>query len=138
MTISIIAFLVGGLSGIVATSKIIKHKQKPEQTVIVQPPDESEIDKKLTDMDILERPCSQEYIETFGDGLCREMFCLIFTRGDSSQTSGQQCEQIANVNNTISMMKYCKIEIPIDSSEETYKRLDNQMENCLQVFRERK
>jgi hypothetical protein len=140
-TLYFLCFFVGGISGTIATSKIIKHntqKNTPQSPVIVQPPSESEIDKKLTNLDLLEIPCSQDYIATFGDGLCREMFCTMFTRGDSSQTSGQQCEQIANVNNTISMLKYCDVDLPENSNDDSYKTLEQQMETCLQVFRERK
>ena len=40
--------------------------------------------------------------------LCRELTCLIYSRGIDSQTSGQTCEQISNIANTISMIEYCK------------------------------
>jgi len=136
-----ICFFVGGISGTIATMKINKHNQQkntPQTPIIIQPPEESEIDKKLTDLDLLEVPCSQTYISSFGDGLCREMFCTMFTRGDTSQTSGQQCEQIANVNNTISMLKYCHVDLPKDSTDDSYKKMKEQMESCIQVFRERK
>jgi hypothetical protein len=51
----------------------------------------------------------------------------MMTRGIDSETSGQQCEQIANINNSLQILKAC-------SSIED----DEQREDCIQVFRERK
>ena len=44
----------------------------------------------------------------------KQLTCLIYSRGIDSQTSGQTCEQISNIANTISMIEYCK-----DSTEGT-------------------
>jgi hypothetical protein len=68
---------------------------------------ELEIQKSLTAPDLLQVPCSSEYMELNGEGLCREMFCRLQTReGDGASQS--ECEEIANLNNTISIIGACK------------------------------
>jgi len=62
----------------------------------------------LTEPDLLEVPCSSKYIEEHGEGLCREMFCRMTTRGIDSKTSGQECEEIANLLNSLEMLDSCK------------------------------
>lgn len=61
----------------------------------------------MTEPDLLKVPCSADYIEKNGDMLCREMFCRMQTRGVDAKTSGQECEQISNINNTIAISKAC-------------------------------
>jgi hypothetical protein len=61
----------------------------------------------LTEPDLLKVPCSSEYIDKNGDTLCREMFCRMQTRGIDAKASGQECEQISNINNTIAIDKVC-------------------------------
>jgi hypothetical protein len=75
---------------------------------------ELEIQKSLTAPDLLEIPCSSEYMANNGEGLCREMFCRLQTReGDGASQS--ECEEIANLNNTISIIETCKAnEMEID------------------------
>jgi hypothetical protein len=68
---------------------------------------ELEIQKSLTAPDLLQIPCSSEYMGLNGEGLCREMFCRLQTReGDGASQS--ECEEIANLNNTISIIGACK------------------------------
>lgn len=116
--------IIGGLI-IGASSTFFIMKKEPEQP----PPPivESKIADKLTETELLEKPCSEKYISNQGDGLCREMFCLMMTRGIDSETSGQQCEQIANINNSLQILNACS------SFEDDEKR-----EDCIQIFRERK
>ena len=67
---------------------------------------ELEIQKSLTAPDLLQVPCSSEYMGLNGEGLCREMFCRLQTReGDGASQS--ECEEIANLNNTISIIGAC-------------------------------
>ena len=88
---------------------------------------QQEVIKQLTNLDIVEKVCSPEYIATKGDLLCRELSCLVFSRGIDSQTSGSQCEEISNINNTISLMEHCKNES--DSATKT---------TCYELFWRRK
>ena len=76
--------------------------------------EELEIRKSLTAPDLIEVPCSADFIFKNGEGLCREMFCRLQTReGDGAAQS--ECEEIANLNNTISILSECKnMEIEID------------------------
>ena len=76
--------------------------------------EEIEIRKSLTAPDLIEVPCSEAFINKNGEGLCREMFCRLQTReGDGASQS--ECEEIANLNNTISILSECKnMEIEID------------------------
>ena len=122
----IYAFL-GGIIFTTATTILLSKRpeEAPPPPVVV----ESKIAEKLTDVELLEKPCSEKYIESHGDGLCREMFCLMMTRGIDSETSGSQCEQIANINNTLMILKACSF-----SEEDS----EEKREDCVQVFRERK
>jgi hypothetical protein len=120
---TILYSIIGGLILGAGGTFFIMHKEPEPPPPIA----ESKIADKLTETELLEKPCSEKYISNQGDGLCREMFCLMMTRGIDSETSGQQCEQIANINNSLQILKAC-------SSIED----DEQREDCIQVFRERK
>lgn len=76
--------------------------------------DKVEIEKNLTNTDLLEIPCSTDYMEKHGNMLCREMFCRLQTRqGDGA--SQVECEQIANLLNTVTIIEQCKaLEVNID------------------------
>ncbi len=116
--------LVGGLiAGIGGTVLLIKSRSPsadPVQPIIEQ----IEVQKNLTEPDLLEVPCSDAYIEKHGEGLCREMFCRMTTRGIDSKTSGQECEEIANLLNSLQMLDACSDKDPL--------------EDCYDVFRYRK
>jgi hypothetical protein len=75
---------------------------------------EIDLQKNLTAPDLIKVPCSEEFIDKNGEGLCREMFCRLQTReGDGASQS--ECEEIANLNNTISILTECKaLEVEID------------------------
>jgi hypothetical protein len=65
-----------------------------------------EIQNNLTAPDLLAVACSNEYLTDNGDLLCREMFCRLQTRaGDGA--SQVECEQMANIANTIAITKHC-------------------------------
>ena len=76
--------------------------------------EEIDIRKSLTAPDLIEVPCSADFISENGEGLCREMFCRLQTReGDGASQS--ECEEIANLNNTITILRECKnMELEID------------------------
>tara|TARA_Y100000592_G_C5403840_1_gene284551 strand:+ start:380 stop:802 length:423 start_codon:yes stop_codon:yes gene_type:complete len=108
--------LLGGLVlGGGATFGFMKSREVepvpiPEPVVIT----ESEVGEKLADIDLLQVPCSSEYIAQVGnDLLCREMFCRMQQRGLDSQTSGADCAGISNMNNTLLFIgmvsKHCAI-----------------------------
>ena len=40
-----------------------------------------EVEAALTDQDLLEIPCSKDYLSENGESLCREMYCYLMTRG---------------------------------------------------------
>ena len=87
---------------------------------------ESKVAERLTDIDLLTVPCSSEYIGVNGDLLCREMFCLMQTRGIDAKVSGQDCNAISNVQNTLVILETCRdVESKID-------------DKCIQIYRERK
>jgi len=66
-----------------------------------------EVQKQLTDLDLLTAPCSSEYIKEQGDLLCREMFCRMQQRGIDAQTSQIDCSEISNIANTRSIRDTC-------------------------------
>lgn len=123
---ALIGLLAGGIGVGVTVHKI--HKSKDDQIDQVDEVAVGQIDVQLqlTDLDLLKIPCSNEYISKSenGDLLCREMFCLMQTRGIDSQTSGTSCEEISNISNTLVILDQCK-----DAEEK---------ESCYRLFRERK
>ena len=83
-----------------------------------------QIQKNLTNQDLLEIPCSASWMETNSDLLCREMFCRMQTR-EGAAASQDECEQIANVANSITIMKECK-------------KLDLEQDKCASIVYRRK
>ena len=102
-----LAAIIGILGGVAGTLFAINQNKEtlPDKTSETQ----QEIIQQLTDLDLIKEICSPEQTKTKeGFLLCREMTCLVYSRGIDSQTSGQQCEEISNISNTISMIEYCK------------------------------
>ena len=124
LTTILIAGITGLVLGGVSTKIILKNKEDQSQSVSVPVETvasiQQDVIKQLTDIDLLEVPCSAEYIEQSGDLLCREMFCRMTTRGIDAKTSGQECEEISNVSNSKTMINHC--ETFIESSEECYEK----------------
>ena len=122
--ISLASLVIGGLSGAAIIHRVTKDDD-PDPIVDVTSEAQQEIILQLTDIDLLKEPCSSVFIEEKGDLLCREMFCLMMTLGIDAQTSGTQCEQIANIANTKIIRDDCRMSI--DGEEE-----------CYRLYRERK
>tara|TARA_Y100000592_G_scaffold52086_1_gene82369 strand:- start:457 stop:867 length:411 start_codon:yes stop_codon:yes gene_type:complete len=66
-----------------------------------------QVQKNLTQPDLLKEPCSKDYIKENGESLCRELFCRMTTRGIDSKTSGAECESISNTINKLVILKAC-------------------------------
>jgi len=117
------SWLYGGLAGIVlgigGTVAVIKAVKEPEPTVIEIP--EPVVAQQLTDLDLVKPLCAEDFIDKHGMGLCREVWCMMMTRGIDSQTSGSSCESISNINNSLEILKACE-----------------GSEDCERLFRERK
>lgn len=95
--------------------------------VVTAPPDpEAEAVEALSDLSLIEPICAPEFIATNGPGLCREMFCWMQSNAKTGETSGIVCEEISNINNTITIQAIC-VPYPPEDQEE-----------CYQFFRERK
>lgn len=95
--------LIVGAGGVV----LIKDNIKPSEDKTSQT--QQEVIKQLTDLDVIKEICNPEIIQNEENRLlCREMTCLVYSRGIDSQTSGSTCEEISNIANTISMVNYCK------------------------------
>ncbi len=117
-----------GLVGAIWIYTEITKKEDRDPVVVsdVVAQEQQEVIKQLTNLDLLAVPCSAEHIEKHGALLCRELFCRQTTRGIDSKTSGAECEQIANIANTIQMIAACQ-------SEDKDKRRE-----CIETFRARK
>jgi len=108
-----IGLVIGGL--IVGAGSTFFAMNSRKQTDDTTSQVQQEVIKQLTDLDIIKDICQpQHIIDAENRLLCRELTCLIYSRGIDSQTAGQTCEQISNIANTISMIEYCK-----DSTEGT-------------------
>jgi len=114
--------IVGGGAGAAIMAKI---RKEPEPIVDVTSEAQQEVILQLTDLDLVQAPCSSEFIKENNNLLCRELFCRMQQRGIDAQTSGAECEEIANVSNSITIFEYCS------------KQTEN-LDECLRVFRERK
>tara|TARA_R110000824_G_scaffold36970_8_gene114167 strand:- start:572 stop:952 length:381 start_codon:yes stop_codon:yes gene_type:complete len=121
---TLIGGLVAGIGGTILVARSVKTEdsgaaavEKIIETITVPA-------ANLTEPDLLEVPCSGDYIELHGEGLCREMFCRMTTRGIDSKTSGKECEEIGNMLNSLQMLEACADKDPL--------------EDCYDVFRFRK
>ena len=121
--IVVVALIAGGGAGAGIVSGM--NKDKNDESGVVQ----AEVAKQLSDMDILKEPCSSEYIETNGDGLCREMFCWAQTNSTTGEASGISCDAISNINNTITVLDVCGKQSQLS---------DDAVDSCRTLFRERK
>jgi len=107
-----------GIGGTVGVGLAFTKKQQPPPPVVVSDP---EVAVKLTDLDLIKPLCTPEFIGKNGDLMCREMWCLMQTRGLDAKVSETMCESISNLSNTLVIINKCE-----DS------------EDCLRLFRERK
>ena len=105
--IELVLVFIGGL--VVGGGAIfgLTHQKKPSGNEDIAK-GQIEVQKNLTNFDVVLPICSPEYIkEHNNDLLCRELTCLMFTRGIDSQTSGATCEEISNVLNKRAIIDYC-------------------------------
>lgn len=116
MTDLILAGIVGLILGIGATMGIGAQIDKPQPQPDETSRGQQEVIKQLTNLDIVEKICSPEYLTKQSETkpnvspelLCRELSCLVFSRGIDSQTGGNgECESIGNISSSISIMEYC-------------------------------
>ena len=112
--------LIGGLVlGSGGSAAFFLLKKKPDEPVEEVAKEQIEVQKNLTEPDLLEVPCSQAYIDLKGQDLCREMFCRMTTRGIDAKTSGAECEEISNLINSKAMLKACS-DLQEDQQRECY------------------
>ena len=120
-----IALLVGLLVGVGST--VIGTKIQDKKPIVIEDKTsqvQQEVIKQLTDLDIVEKLCTPENVDkTENRLLCRELTCLVYSRGIDSKT-GESCEEIQNLANTVSLIDYCT------------KQEDS--EKCFEVFWKRK
>ena len=98
-------------------------KQPVEQIAKAQ----IEVQKNLTEPDLLEVPCSIDFIKEYGEGLCREMFCRMTTRGIDSKTSGSECESISNTINKTLILDVCGREETPETKTQCIEFFDRRM-----------
>ena len=136
--IGLAAFIAGGGIGGLTTWGLIRNR--PPEVKIVETAKVVEkmieVDHSLTNEDLLKIPCSAEYMDKQGDGLCREMFCRMNTRSgnNSNAAAAQECEQIANILNTKVIIETCTIESENIPQEE----LKSFSDTCIRLFEKRK
>lgn len=98
----ILGGLIVGAGGVLLIGNKKPTEDKTSQT-------QQEVIKQLTDLDMIKELCAPDLIKDEENRvLCREMTCLVYSRGIDSQTSGGTCEEISNIANTISIVNYCK------------------------------
>lgn len=123
VTVEILLVFLGGLLLGGGAVFGLKHETKSTGNEDVAK-GQIEVQKNLTNFDIVMPICSPEYIkEHNSDLLCRELTCLMFTRGLDSQTNGATCEEISNVLNKRAIIDYCN----------TFESEEHQS-NCINLF----
>ena len=99
-----VGLIAGAMGGAGITAGVMKNKEPRiiEKTI--------EVDRSLSNADLLKVPCSKEYIKENGEALCREMFCRMNTRSgnQSNAASAKECEAISNTINKSYVLKHCK------------------------------
>ena len=127
--IAAVAFLVGSGAGTGITWSLMKNRKPEVQIVETNKVVEKmvEVDNSLTDQDLLKIPCSKDYMEANGEGLCREMFCRMNTRSgnQSNAATAKECEAISNTINKAFVQKHCKM---------LYKDNDEKEKQCIEFF----
>ena len=100
---------VGGAGAGSGVTAWLLNRSKPDPIIVKEEvaKEQIEVQKNLTEPDLLEVPCSIDYIKEYGEGLCREMFCRMTTRGIDAKTSGIECEKISNTINKLFILKSC-------------------------------
>ena len=117
--------LLGGGSTAAVMLKLMKSKDAPPVVVEQIAEQQIEVQKQLTQTDLLEIPCSAEFIADHNDLLCREMFCRMQQRGIDAQTSGAECESISNIQNSLMILKSCNVN-------------EDKFDECSRIFNQRK
>ena len=116
-----IALLVGLLVGVGST--VIGTKLDKEEPVVIEDKTsqvQQEVIKQLTDLDIVEKLCTPKNVEKTEDRLlCRELTCLVYSRGIDSKT-GESCEEIQNLANTVSLIDYCTKQTDVEKCYEVF------------------
>ena len=106
MTELILAGIIGlvvGAGGVFGIMAATKPKEKPEEIATAQ----NEVQKQLTDTDLLKEPCTESFIAAHSNLLCRELFCRMQQRGIDAKTGATDCEQIGNVANSLEIIRAC-------------------------------
>ena len=116
-----IALLIGMVLGV--SSTVIGTKLDKDEPVVIEDKTsqvQQEVIKQLTDLDIVEKLCTPENVEKTEDRLlCRELTCLVYSRGIDSKT-GESCEEIQNLANTVSLIDYCTKQADPDKCYEVF------------------
>ena len=116
-----IALLIGLLVGVGST--VIGTKLDKKEPVIIEDKTsqaQQEVIKQLTDLDIVEKLCTPKNVEKTEDRLlCRELTCLVYSRGIDSKT-GESCEEIQNLANTVSLIDYCTKQTDVEKCYEVF------------------
>lgn len=127
ITVGLLGVLLGGA----ITFDLTQAGKRPKDVtpVVVVPTEQAavtqqEVVLQLSDLDIVADACTAEYVEKNGNGLCRELFCWTQTNSTTGETSGISCDAISNLNNTLLVISACAAQ--------------NQPDECLRLFRERK
>lgn len=108
-----LGLIVGGAGGL-----FVGKQSVPQAPVVIEaPPTGVEVGTQLADIDLVQVPCSPEFITTNGDLLCRELFCRMQQRGIDAQTSAADCAAISNINNSIKIIKLIENACNINTAE---------------------
>ena len=99
-----VGLVIGGAGGFF-TGKSVGSSNDSKVVVVEPPPTGVEVGTQLADIDLVQVPCSAEFIKDNGDFLCRELFCRMQQRGIDAQTSGADCAAISNMSNSLTLIE---------------------------------
>lgn len=131
--------ITGGVLFKIAINKQDIANEKVIQTITdattIEDKAEAEVTKKLSNVDIASVPCSLGYIEKYGDGLCRETLCRMYRQGNANGATSQECDEIANLNNSVIILDKC---LQYLSDGQSSINENNKYSQCVKIFEKRK
>lgn len=84
-------------------------------------PDEKVAERQLTNTDLAEQACSVEYIDKYGQNLCRELFCRMSANKTDGKVGAQECEEISNIMNSKYIFDHCSVIEDERAQEQCYR-----------------
>jgi hypothetical protein len=148
LTIALISFIGGSVVTGGTVLAINKSQQEQQDIDKVIKSLETQFEKaqasavvNLTETDLLQIPCSSEYIKDKGDLLCREMFCRMNRQGGGQNSNGgagatsQECSDISQASLNKLKLETCMPYWDENTSSQNGINLNSKFGICIEQFK---